>query len=155
MFNIAKTMWSYNFPQNPDLNSSKINNAALLHLYSWLLISGELPHWFPNWFYWFITCWTNDSSPPRLFNGQTFIYKLYVSHGAILHWWMGGNSEETHTVLWNLYSVIASGVMSSAGCTMMWLRLHLKSKRKRNKLGRIPSGVDKQSLEMEMHFITC
>lgn len=69
MCNIAKTMCLPNCPQNPDLNSSKINNAALLHLYSWLLISGELPHWFPNWFYWLVTCRTNDSLLPHLFNG--------------------------------------------------------------------------------------
>lgn len=134
-------MCSSNCPQNLDLSSSKINNAALLHLYSWLLISGELPHWFPNWFYWLVTCWTNDSSLLRQLNGWAFIYKSYVSHAANSHWRMGWNSEEAHAVFWNLYLVITSGVMSSAGCVVMWLQLRLKSKGRRNKLGRIPSDV--------------
>lgn len=52
MLNITKNTCSCNCPQKLDLNSLKIHNAMCFHLYSWLLISGELPYWFPDWFYW-------------------------------------------------------------------------------------------------------
>lgn len=52
MLNITKNTCSCNCPQKLDLNSLKIHNATRFHLYSWLLISGELPYWFPDWFYW-------------------------------------------------------------------------------------------------------
>lgn len=79
--------------------------VCFFHYYSLLQILRELLYWFPYWFCCLVTCWTNDSLPPNLFNNLNLISNdVPVTVWSHTDEWDG--KQRRLWIVWNLYLVI-------------------------------------------------